>query len=317
MNNKESLPLIQPMLATKSEPFNSNDYIYEVKWDGYRALAYLYKDRTELRSRNLTDITAVFPELGNLHVNVIHTPVIVDGEIVILSGRKPSFSCLQARGRLSDPSKILRASLNSPAIYIVFDILYVDNQWITDFPLERRKDVLSKHIIPGKFLALSDFISGQGITFARIAGEMGLEGVVAKALSSPYIPGKRSVFWRKIRNINDIELIICGFRPGAGGRRLGSLLLCGYDNGDLCFCGKVGTGFSQDTEEELLNMLEPMINNDLNIKIPDKERQGAFLVDPFLVCTVEYLEKTKNGCLRHPSFKGLRFDKDKGDCLIP
>ncbi len=317
MECSDLLPLIKPMLATKAEPFNSKNYIFEVKWDGYRALAYLYNGRTELRSRNFIDLSPVFPELGKLHDSVGTLPVILDGEIVVFSGNKPSFSSLQARGRLTDSQKIRRVSHNLPAVYIAFDILYAGGRWLMEMPLNKRKELLRKHVAPDNFLAISDYVVGEGIEFAKAVQDNGLEGIVAKEISSPYIPGKRSVYWKKIRYTHDADLVICGYIPGKGGRKLGALLLGGFIDGRLQYCGRVGTGFTRATEEDLLKKLKPITKNEPSINVPAEEKKAAVWVEPVLVCTVEYLEKTGQGCLRHPSFKGLRFDKDVRECQFP
>lgn len=313
----DSLPLIKPMLATKADPFNGDNYIFEVKWDGYRTLAYLYPDRTELRSRNAIDISHAFPELGKLHLSVDTLPIILDGEIVVFSDNKPSFSSLQARGRLTDLRRIKRASYNSPALYIVFDILYVEGQWLMEMPLSMRKGLLKKHVPPGDFLAISDFVKGEGLMFAKAVRDNKLEGMVAKEMDSPYIPGGRSGYWKKIRNTQDADLVICGYKPGKNSRKLGALLLGGVIDGELHYCGRVGTGFTRETEEELFKKLQPIIKNQPSINLPAGKEENAIWVEPVLVCTVEYLEKTEQGYLRHPSFKGLRFDKGVRECLLP
>ncbi len=317
MERRNPIPIIRPMLAVKSDPFDSPDFLFEVKWDGYRVLAYLDSGGTELRSRNRKDVTGNFPELAGLHLSVRNLPALLDGEVVVFSGGRPSFGSLQARGRLSDPLKIRRASTTMPAVYMAFDILYISGGPVMGEPLRRRKEMLADSVQGDPFLVVSDFLRGSGILFARAARDRGLEGIMAKALNSPYLPGKRSSYWKKIRFSGEADLVICGYRAGKGGRKLGALVLCGYKNGSLVFSGKVGTGFSREAEEELIRRLGPLRTSRPLVAVPREEAGGVVWVKPCLVCTVEYLEKTAEGRLRHPSFKGLRFDKEVEECEVP
>ncbi|MCL6612192.1 MAG: non-homologous end-joining DNA ligase [Peptococcaceae bacterium] len=317
MDRRNPIPLVEPMLAVRSEPFDNPEFLFEVKWDGYRALAYLDSGGTELRSRNRQDITGSFPELGGLHLSVKHLPALLDGEVVVFSGGRPSFGSLQARGRLSDPLKIKRAAVRTPALYLAFDILYVSGRPVIGEPLKRRKEILAASVQGGAFLVVADFVTGSGILFARAARDRGLEGVMAKALNSPYLPGKRSHYWKKIRFTNGVDLAVCGYRPGKGGRKLGALLLCGFRNGDLVYCGKVGTGFSREAEDDLIRRLQPLRTGRPPAAVSRQEAGGVIWVRPHLVCAVEYLEKTAGGFLRHPIFKGLRLDKGLEECEAP
>ncbi|MFZ5634794.1 MAG: non-homologous end-joining DNA ligase [Bacillota bacterium] len=317
MDRKNPIPLLKPMLAVKSAPFDSEKYLFEVKWDGYRAMAYLDSGATELRSRNRLDITGSFPELGKIHLSVKQLPALLDGEVVVFADGQPSFGFLQARGRLTDPLKIRRASVNTPALYLAFDILYVSGRPVIEEPLARRKEILAGTVAGGSPLVVTDFVTGSGILFAGAAREQGLEGVMAKALNSPYLPGKRSPYWKKIRYTEEADLAICGYRAGKGGRRLGALLLCGYKNGKLVFTGKVGTGFNRETEDDLIGRLQTLHTERPAVAVPREESRQVTWVRPELVCTVEYFEKTAAGHLRHSSFKGLRFDKELAECKAP
>jgi len=317
MDRSIPIPLLKPMLAVKADPFDSPEYLFEIKWDGYRALAYLDSGGTGLRSRNLQEIGAVFPELGGMHRSIDRLPALLDGEIVVFSGDKPSFGALQARGRLSDKLKIRQASEKTPALYVAFDILYAGGRPLLEEPLERRKEVLAGAVKGEGALVIPDHVAGSGLLLARAARERGLEGVMAKALGSPYLPGKRSAYWKKIRHTGEADLVICGYRAGQGGRKLGSLLLCGYKGGKITFTGKVGTGFSRETEDDLIRRLQALQTGGPAVAVPRGEAGGAVWVRPELVCSVEYLEKTADGRLRHPSFKGLRFDKPPDQCEAP
>ncbi|MGI9861236.1 non-homologous end-joining DNA ligase [Moorella naiadis] len=308
---------IKPMLAIAGQPFDSPDFLYEVKWDGYRGLAYL-EERTILQSRNLQDITAVFPELADLHQPVRGRPAVLDGEIIIpRTDGKPSFSLLQARGRLGDPLKIRQAARQTPAIFMAFDILYHQGRNVMAEALQLRKEILQSEVRAAANLIVSQFILNQGISFYEACVNRGLEGVMAKELSSPYLPGKRSPLWRKFRHTLAGEFIIAGYEPGRGERALGALILASYVEGRLIYRGKVGTGFDRGEERELMACLQrlPAAPPPFREAIP--ELKNPRWVEPRLVCQVEYLEMTPQGRLRHPGYRGLRRDKEPEECSLP
>ncbi|RKO67547.1 non-homologous end-joining DNA ligase [Desulfofundulus salinus] len=313
MEEQVSLPLLKPMLATSSRPFDSPDFLYEVKWDGYRVLAYL-DGGTLLRSRNLRDITATFPELEELHKCVKKQPAIIDGEIVIFQDGRPSFAALQARGRLEDPLKIKGMARRHPAILMAFDVLYAGGRSLLNEPLRRRKELLAEMIKPGDQVLVSEFVLHQGRAFTAACVARGLEGVMAKHLDSPYLPGRRSPYWRKFRHTKEADLVICGYQAGRGRRRLGALLLGGYRGEELVYQGKVGTGFNREEEEHLLELLSRLVIPRPVLALPPVEARRTIAVEPVLVCAVEYLTLTAGGLLRHCSYRGLRLDKSPRDC---
>lgn len=310
------LPLFQirPMLAVISRPFDSPDFLYEIKWDGYRCLAYL-EGQTLLQSRNLLNITPTFPELASLHQRVKGQPAVLDGEIIV-PGKdgKPSFSLLQGRGRLGDPLKVRQAARRTPAIFVAFDLLYYQGENIMPEPLRRRKERLQEALAPGENLIVSSFIENYGMKFYEACVGQGLEGVMAKELDSPYLPGKRSPRWRKFRHTRAGEFIIAGYEPGAGGRLLGSLILAECREGQLVYRGKVGTGFDRQEEKKLLVELQQLQPGPPPFKENIPELRKPRWVQPRLVCTVEYLELTPDGRLRHPTYRGLRWDKAPREC---
>ncbi|MBC7325464.1 MAG: ATP-dependent DNA ligase, partial [Moorella sp. (in: Bacteria)] len=244
---------IKPMLAVTDQPFDSPDFIYEIKWDGYRCLAYL-DGSTFLQSRNLQDLTPTFPELAGLHRGVRGQPAVLDGEIIVLDeGGRPSFSRLQARGRLAAPAKIRQAAIHTPAIFVAFDLLYYCGDNIMARPLSARKELLQEAIKQQQdYLLVSTFIEASGTSFFNACVRQGLEGVMAKARESPYLPGRRSPYWRKFRHTRQGEFVIVGYEPGKGERSLGALILGEYRQGRLVYRGKVGTGFDREEEERLL-----------------------------------------------------------------
>ncbi|SHF22003.1 non-homologous end-joining DNA ligase [Desulforamulus putei] len=303
------------MLAVQARPFDHADYLYEIKWDGYRGLAYL-DDQTTLLSRNQLDLTPRFPELQGLHLRVKEKPAVLDGEIVILRDGKPSFSALQARGKTSDILKVNRLSRQIPATFVAFDVLYRAGENVMGMAIRERKQILEQIIEQGPDLIISQYVIGSGIDFYRAVTAAGLEGVVAKRLDSPYLPGKRSAAWKKVRMVRSAELVICGWEKGEGVRSLGALILAGYRDREWIYMGKVGTGFTRDEEVRLLELLAPLKIPSPVFSPPRGELRQPTWVKPELVCEVTFSEISPDGRLRHPSYKGIRPDKLPQECTI-
>lgn len=299
----QNLPLLRPMLAVSAEPFSSNEYLYEIKWDGYRSLAYL-DGGTMLCSRNLSELNSKFPELGGLHQRVRRKPAIVDGEIVVLENGKPSFAGLQSRGRHCD----------RPAVFVAFDVLYADGKPVIDLPLMERKNILQDMVSPGTEVILSQFVLYNGVDFYRACVQERLEGAVAKKLTGLYLPGRRSGAWKKFRHTKEADLVICGYQPGRPGQGIGSLVLGGIRDGRLVYQGKVGTGLSSREIKQLLTELRKIPAQDATLEVPKEESGRTRWVRPLLVCSVNYLTVTAAGCLRHPVYRGLRRDKLPEEC---
>lgn len=298
------LPLLRPMLAVGSKPFDSAAHLYEIKWDGYRGLIYL-DGGTVIRSRNLIDLSAKFPELAGLHHRVRRQPAIIDGEIVMPEQGKPSFAGLQARGGAGRPK---------PAVFIAFDVLYAGGVPVLGQPLRERKKLLEQMVLPDDYILLSRYVVGNGVGFYQACVEAGLEGAVAKSLDSVYLPGRRSAQWKKFRHVREADLVICGYQPGRNGLGLGALVLGGNKDGRLVFQGKVGTGFSRREAGALLAGLRQIETPEAPLDIPAPERGRVRWVRPLLVCAVQYLTATAGGYLRHPVYRGLRWDKAPGEC---
>lgn len=305
----EELPLLRPMLAVSGKPFDDPNFIYEIKWDGFRCLAYLNKDKTVLRSRNLLDLTPSFPELAGLHRYVKGYPALLDGEIVAFKNGLPSFGALQARGLGSGSPGIKNLAGKEPALFIAFDLLYTGGVSCMEEPLERRKDLLAGSVNAGGPAVVVNFISGAGRDFFQACAAKGLEGVMAKRLGSPYLPGRRSPAWQKFRHVLEAELLICGYQAGRGGRKLGALILGKGTNGKIVYRGKVGTGFSQLEERRLLALLGALGVDEPAVPAPPKEKRLTYWVKPLLTCSVEYLGLTDDGLLRHPLYRGICWDK--------
>jgi bifunctional non-homologous end joining protein LigD len=326
---REPLPDLTPMAATLMEaPFDGDDWLFEIKWDGVRAISVCLDEETLVLSRNRRDITRTYPELQNLRDRLVALDAVVDGEIVALAGGRPSFERLQSRMNLQNEHEIKRAMKARPIIYVMFDLLYLDGRSLLNEPVEKRKELLDEIAVPNDRVQVSHTESGAGRALFEAARERGLEGIVAKKKGSPYRPGKRTREWQKIKTIHDADFVIGGWSRGEGSRSttFGAILIGAYDEDDkLVFVGSVGTGFSDAKLEELLPQLKEH-------EIPDPPfaggaaavRAGRFgkpirdphWAEPALVARVEYRELTSGWHLRAPSFKGLRTDKSPEDCRL-
>ena len=305
--------VIKPMLAVRSEPFDSDEYLFEIKWDGTRCIAFVNRRTVRLQNRRLRNITYRYPELSDLN-RYVNGSVILDGEVIVIKNGKPSFRLLQMREHVDDEEVIkLRAKLY-PAVYIVFDLLYYRGKDITSKPLIERKQLLKQTgINRHPHVIVLDHIERYGKRFFRLVKKEGLEGVMAKHKYSPYEPGKRSRYWKKIKVMETVDAIICGFRHDK--RKISSLLLCLYTKtGSLKYIGSVGTGFDEETMGFLEKVMEPFITDRpavKGIKIKD-----AVWVKPVIVCEVGYQEVTHDGRLRAPVFKRIRYDKAPEECTV-
>ncbi|HCJ11277.1 MAG TPA: hypothetical protein DHW14_08985 [Clostridiales bacterium] len=307
---------VRPMLAEAAPaPFDGDDWLFEVKWDGYRALAFLERGadagrggdgggRTRLQSRRLRDLTPGFPDLGRLHSHLEGRQAVVDGEIVALRDGRPDFQTLQRGGR--------------PVVYIAFDILELDGEVLIGRPLAERRDILDRRLGAGPDLVVSRAVLGRGTDFYRAVVRSGLEGVVAKRLDSPYRPGRRSRDWLKVRNVRRLFAVVCGYTRAAGARPFGSLVLGLADRrGRLVYAGLVGTGLDQREMASLLGLLDRTGPCPFPDGEPRSLRGRVEWVEPVHVVEVECLELTADGHLRHPVYRGLRPDKDVADCQVP
>jgi DNA ligase D-like protein (predicted ligase)/DNA ligase D-like protein (predicted polymerase)/DNA ligase D-like protein (predicted 3'-phosphoesterase) len=310
-------PTYEPMMAVlTAEPFDDDDWLFEVKWDGHRCLANLGSS-TRLTSRTTRDMTAQFPELIDMHRQLAARNAVVDGEIVALDrDGRPSFERMQDRFHRT-PEELARNKGRVPVQFLAFDLLWLDGQPLLDLPLTERRARLVEVLVETSDIRLSQVVEGAGKAFFDQVKELRLEGIVAKRAASPYRPGTRSHDWRKVKALCLQDCVIVGWTPGKGGRAatLGSLLLAVYDGGRLRYAGNVGTGFTHAFLADLLARLQ-----ELQVDTPQFEGfegtlrpRGARFVRPELVCEVEYLKWTQDDKLRASSFKGLRPDKPISD----
>lgn len=296
------IPRYVPMLASPwPEPFSDPDWLFEVKWDGIRALLYWDGTAAVLRSRRGRDFTSAYPEISIRSGR----PCVVDGEIIALdaSGR-PSFGQLQKRMNLTGSIRVKESMRTNPVTMMAFDLLY-DGDEILREPIEARRGRLETVGFTSA-VAVSEAVYAEGEALFAAAGERELEGIVAKRLGSAYRPGVRSPDWRKIPRVRSIRAVVAGFTAGERGRSstFGSLVLGLWHDGRLRWIGSVGTGF---TDQALLSIREALdaISTPGCPFLPDPDLPAATWVVPRLVARVEFREWTGAGRLRAPSFKGL------------
>lgn len=300
---------VVPMLARLAHmPGNEDDWGFEVKWDGIRAVLYSGKRDMKLENRNLRDITFKYPELHPLK----GLDAIVDGEIVALDDNgRPSFERLQGRMHLSTESAV-RARMNDiPARFMAFDLIWHKGKDLTDLPYTERRARLEDLDLNGDCWQTPSWRRGEGSELLEAARAQQLEGVMAKRLTSPYCPGKRTQHWLKIKVKQNQEFVIAGWQPGEGRRlnTLGSLLVGYYDDGAFRYAGKVGTGFKEKDLRMLVKELKSRERKTSPFTPPPAPPRGVIFVEPELVAELEFTEWTREGILRNPAYKGLRDDK--------
>jgi len=311
----EPLPKIAgPMLATPvSEAFDDPGWIFELKWDGYRALAQVNRDgTTAITSRNGNDFAAKFPELATLAEAFTERPVIVDGEIVVLDRNgKSSFSALQERldrfGRTA-PAK-------HPVTFVLFDLLYGNGRDLRGEPLTTRKAVLESILTGEGPVMYSKHVVGTGKQLFALAQARGLEGIVGKRGASTY-QERRSRDWVKVKAVVRQEVVIGGWTEARGSRKhFGALLAGVYDGDGLQYAGSVGTGFDAKKLAAIAAKLAPLERKTSPFEEPPKTDAPAHWVSPKLVAEVTFTEWTRDGSMRHPVFVALRVDKDPRDVV--
>jgi bifunctional non-homologous end joining protein LigD len=306
---------VKPMLARAGAlPTDEHAWAYEIKWDGVRAIAYSTPGELRLESRNLKAITAQYPELARLNRALSSHAAILDGEIVSFDEHGlPSFAALQRRMHVGSASQVKRLTKEAPVTYMIFDLLWLDGRSLMALPYGERRERLSALGLSGAAWQTPDHLTGKAEDVLAATAAQRLEGVVAKRLDSTYEPGARNGSWLKIKNFGRQELVIGGWLPGEGRRRerIGALLVGVYDgDGKLRYAGRVGTGFSDAELDKLAGLLGPLQREGSPFEAGERPPRGAIFVEPKLVAEVEFTEWTKAGILRHPSYKGLREDKD-------
>jgi DNA ligase D-like protein (predicted ligase) len=305
---------IRPMLASSaSELPEGRDWSYEVKWDGYRAIAIKDAAAVQLSSRNVKDLTREYPTVASGVRSLAHRSVMLDGEIVAIdNGGRPTFQALHHR-----------TTKGIHIVYYAFDILHLDGRDLKNDPLDRRREVLAR-VVAGSPLLLSDALPGSPAAIQQAIRRLGLEGVIAKRRSSVYVPGKRTEAWLKVKFNRRQELVVGGFKPNA--TNFDSLLVGYYQGGKLYFAGKVRAGFTPASRAEVFRRIAqdqtpqcPFVNLPSSASshwgegITEEEMTKLRWVKPRHVVEVSFVEWTRDGNLRHAQFVGVRDDKPPRD----
>lgn len=317
LGKKHAMPRnLQPMLATLVDaPFDDPDWTYEIKWDGYRALAYLQKDKVEIRSRNNKSFNEKFYPLYEA-LKKLKMNALLDGEIIV-AGKEgiSNFNSLQN----------WRSEADGELQYFVFDVLWANGYSLTHLPLSDRKMILEDILPAHPAIHASKAFDAAGTEFFEAARKMGLEGIIAKKTTSDYKPGFRTKEWVKIKVAKRNEVVIGGFTVNKGTSKAFSALLVGvYKGKRLHYTGKIGTGFNDKQQKEMMAQFkklvrkttpfeeEPDVNKPSRFR-PNPPQATVTWLKPQLVCEVSYTEITSDGVMRHPSFEGMREDKKAAD----
>lgn len=293
---------IEPMKAqlTDQPAFDSPDWIFEIKWDGYRAIAEIRTAGNRLYSRNGLAFDKAYPKIFD-GLTAIKHEAIIDGEIVVFDENgKPNFQKLQ-NYQNRDKYAIQ---------YFVFDIIALNGKSLTNLPLIERKKILREVLPESNVIRYCDHIEDEGKLFFKEMKKLNLEGMIAKKKNSKYHIGQRTSDWLKIKNVQSQEAIIVGFTAPKGSRQhFGSLLLAVRKKGKLVSIGNVGTGFTNKSLKDLYLKLKQLTRKTSPLDVPIMETADVTWVEPHLVCNVRFSEITDDGSVRHPVFQGLRVDK--------
>ncbi len=296
---------ITPMLASISKnAFDDKDWLFEIKWDGYRAISEIKNSGVRFYSRNGIDFSQRFPAIFQALKKIKHN-VVLDGEVVLLGEKNlPDFQKLQH----------YESNLNYPLIYYVFDILELDGKNMEKLPLADRKKILKQVLKKNQVIRYCDHVEEKGTAFLEKAKEQGLEGIIAKKKDSEYTPGRRSKEWLKLRNIQSTEVVIAGYTEPKGGRtHFGSLIVANKKGKQWQYRGHVGTGFSSETLSALKKTMKPLETETSPFKTKVPLNGDVTWLKPKLVADIAYTEITRDNIFRHPVFLRLRDEKAAKD----
>jgi bifunctional non-homologous end joining protein LigD len=296
---------ITPMFASVArEPFDHPDWIYEVKWDGYRAVTEIRDDRVSLYSRNGVSFNKRFAPVAEA-LRRYGSDAVLDGEIVVVDDQgRPDFQILQH----------YQGAGSGHLLYYVFDLLYFRGHDLTSLPLVRRKELLKRTLPASPRIRFSDHVVNEGVLFYKVAQEKGLEGIIAKHAQSSYEPGSRTRQWLKVKTRLTQEGVIAGFtEPGGSRKHFGSLVLGAYEGGKLISIGSVGSGFTAKDLQGIRERLEPLVQRECPFTVQPDTNTAVTWVRPELVCEVGLAGWTEDGSMRQPVFLRLREDKAGSD----
>jgi bifunctional non-homologous end joining protein LigD len=309
--DREPMPeQVLPMLARPGKlPRDDDRWGYEIKWDGVRAIAFSEPGRLRFQARSGADITPRYPELSRLNRALSSHSAILDGEIVAFGpDGRPSFEALQRRMHVTAESSVRRLAKSLPVTYMIFDLLWLDGHSLMERTYAERRELLEGLALEGERWHAPAHVVGNGAQVLAVSAEQGLEGVIAKRLDCPYEPGRRSNGWVKVKNVQREELAICGWLPGEGRRRerFGALIVGQRgEDGKLRYAGRVGTGFTESELDRLQALLAPLETTRSPFEDGPPPPKETIFVEPRHHASVEFLEWTREGVLRAPSYKGL------------
>lgn len=298
---------VTPMMAKLAKgAFNDNEWIFEPKWDGYRAIAQIENNGVFLYSRNHISFNESFSALVN-DLKKFKYDVVLDGEITVVDEKGvPHFQDIQN----------YKTTGEGQLVYYVFDILYLEGFLLVDLPLIKRKEILKNILKETQLIKYSDHVERDGVKFFELAKSIGLEGIMAKKKDSPYSM-KRSDYWQKIKAKNRQEAVIAGFTEGRKSRKyFGALVLGAYKKGELVYLGHTGTGFSEQTLNELSKKMKPLIQKEPPFNQVPKTNMPVTWLRPKLVAEIDFQEWTSDNVMRQPVFLGLREDKEPKEVIL-
>ena len=283
-----------------------------------RAIGYVDGGRLRLASRNANNITSRYPELRPLGRALGVHEAVLDGEIIAFGDDgRPSFELLQSRMHLTAEGQVRRLSQSRPVAYVIFDLLFLDGRSLLAEPYTARREALASLELNGPAWQVPAFHAGDGAALLAATRAQKLEGIVAKRRDAPYLPGRRSGAWVKVKNTLTADVVVGGWQEGEGGRsgRIGALVLGVFDGDELRLVGKAGSGFTEAELKRVSALLAPLARPTTPFT-GTQPAKGTHFVEPVLVASVGYTGITRIGTLRHPVYKGLRDDLDARDVAI-
>jgi bifunctional non-homologous end joining protein LigD len=311
-------PAPPPMLATSVErPFSRDGWLFELKYDGIRAMVSVAGDQVRISGRRGNDETAHYPEAEAIRAGIHARQAIVDGELVVLDAEgKPSFERMQQRINVTRDIDVRRVAGEHPVTFIAFDLLELDGRDLLGTELRIRKKTLRETVVDSPNILFAAHVERDGQSLFEVARESGIEGIVGKRADSLYRPGIRSPEWVKIKSWRGQSCVIAGYTAGRGRRtnQLGALILAVLDGTRLVHCGQVGTGFDEQTLRDLRGRLKPLEVTTCQLDVTPKTSEPATWLTPELVCEVRFAGWTRDGILRHPAYRTLRPDQTVADC---